>query len=104
MRSAGHDVAYAAERAEDPGDSALLAEAYAAGRILVTKDHDIGALVHRDDLPHNGVMLVDDLGDPAAETHLILSALQSHGERLAAGSFLRVTPSGVRESQGSAAS
>jgi predicted nuclease of predicted toxin-antitoxin system len=104
MRSAGHDVVYGAERTEDPGDRALLAEAHAGGRILLTKDHDLGALVHRDDLPHFGVMLIDDLGDPAAEVRLILSALLSHAGRLAEGAFLRVTPSGVRESQASPSS
>jgi predicted nuclease of predicted toxin-antitoxin system len=104
MRSAGHDVIYGAERIEDPGDQALLAEARADRRILVTKDHDLGALVHRDDLPHRGVMLIDDLGNPAEEARLILSALLSHAERLDAGAFLRVTSSGVRESQGSPSS
>jgi predicted nuclease of predicted toxin-antitoxin system len=87
-----------------PGDRALLAEAHAGGRILLTKDHDLGALVHRDDLPHCGVMLIDDLGNPAEETRLILSALLSHAERLAAGAFLRVTSSGLRESQSSPSS
>jgi len=42
LRDAGHDVVYVGERAADPGDQALLAEAATAGRILVTKDHDIG--------------------------------------------------------------
>ena len=48
MRDAGHDVVYIGERARDPGDEALLAEAAADRRIFVTKDHDIGALVDRD--------------------------------------------------------
>ena len=56
---------------------ALLAEAAADERIFVTKDHDIGALVHRDSLPRHGVLLVDDPGNAAAETELILAALSS---------------------------
>ena len=63
MRDAGHDVVHIGERARDPGDEALLAEAAADRRIFVTKDHDIGALVHRDRRPHCGVLLLDDLGD-----------------------------------------
>ena len=43
MRAAGHDVVYLGERTTDPGDQALLAEAVAEGRIILTKDHDIGA-------------------------------------------------------------
>jgi predicted nuclease of predicted toxin-antitoxin system len=67
LRAAGHDVVYLGEQTADPGDQALLAEAVAEGRIVLTKDHDIGVLVHRDRQPHCGVLLLDDLGDPAAE-------------------------------------
>ena len=42
MRAAGHDVVYLGERTADPGDQALLAEAVAEGRVVLTKDHDIG--------------------------------------------------------------
>ena len=66
MRAAGHDVVYLGERIR-----ALLAEAVAEGRIVVTKDHDIGVLIRRDLQPHCGVLLLDDLGDAAAETDLI---------------------------------
>ena len=71
-------------------------EAAAEGRIFVTKDHDIGVLVHRDRQPHFGVLLLDDLGDAEAESKLILTALQSHGDRLAGGAFLRATGAGIR--------
>ena len=71
MRAAGHDAVYLGERTADPGDRAPLAEAVAEGRIVVTKDHDIGVLVRRDLQPHCGVLLLDDLGDAAAETDLI---------------------------------
>ncbi|HTV29408.1 MAG TPA: DUF5615 family PIN-like protein [Xanthobacteraceae bacterium] len=99
MRDAGHDVAYAGERAADPGDEALLAEAAAKGRIFITKDHDIGTLVHRDRQPHAGVLLLDDLGDVAAETLLILSALSAHRAQLERGEFLRADAAGVRPSR-----
>jgi predicted nuclease of predicted toxin-antitoxin system len=100
LRDGGHDVVYAAERALDPDDEALLAEAVEDSRVFVTKDHDIGALVYRDLRAHCGVLLVDDLGFPAAESALILGALCSHPELLAAGAFLRAGAEGVRERQG----
>jgi predicted nuclease of predicted toxin-antitoxin system len=100
MRDAGHDVVYIGERARDPGDEALLAEAVADRRIFVTKDHDIGALVHRDRQPHRGVLLLDDLGDAAAETGLILSVLATQSDRLDSSALLRVSATGVRESRG----
>jgi predicted nuclease of predicted toxin-antitoxin system len=99
LRAAGHDVVYVAERAKDPGDQALLAEAFAEERVLLTKDHDMGALVHRDGLPHHGVLLLDDLGDAAAESEMISAALSSHGGRLMERAFLRAGQAGVRESQ-----
>jgi predicted nuclease of predicted toxin-antitoxin system len=100
MRAVGHDVVYVAERAADPGDTALLAEASAEGRAFLTKDHDIGALVHRDSLPHCGVLLMDDLGDAAAESKLILAALSSHRDQLTASAFLRAGAAGIREARG----
>src|SRR5262249_733377 len=100
MRDAGHDVVYVGERTADPGDQVLLAEAAAEGRIFVTKDHDIGALIHRDFNPHCGLLLLDDLGDAASEASLILAVLSSHSDRLAAGAFLRAGLAGVREAQG----
>jgi predicted nuclease of predicted toxin-antitoxin system len=100
MRGAGHDVIYVGERSADPGDQALLAEAVAEGRVILTKDHDVGVLVHRDLQPHCGVLLLDDLGDAAAELDLIFATLTSHHDRLAAGAFLRAGGAGVRESRG----
>lgn len=89
LRALGHDVVYSAERAEDPGDDVLLAEALADLRVFLTKDHDIGVLVHRDGQAHAGVLLIDDLGNAASETQLIESALERHGQQLEAGAFLR---------------
>lgn len=99
LRNAGHDVVYAAERASDPGDAALLAEAATEERIFISKDRDIGALVHRDKLPHRGVLLLDDLGDAGAEARLIVAVLASDGGQLAAGGFLRAGRNGIREPQ-----
>jgi predicted nuclease of predicted toxin-antitoxin system len=100
MRAAGYDVVYLSERTVDLGDQALIAEAVAEGRIILTKDHDIGALVHRDLQPHCGVLLLDDLGSAAAESRLILATLLSHRDRLAARAFLRAGEAGIREAWG----
>jgi predicted nuclease of predicted toxin-antitoxin system len=99
LRAAGHDVTYVAERSPDPGDSALLAEALAEGRVFISKDRDIGTLVHRDERSHCGVLLLDDLGDAAAEARLIAAVFGSHGQQLTAGAFVRAGRGGVREPQ-----
>lgn len=99
LRHHGHDVIHVAERPTDPGDDALLTEAVTQNRVFLTKDRDIGVLVYRDLRPHCGVLLVDDLGDAAAELMLILVVLASHQDALVAGAFLRAGSGGVRESQ-----
>ena len=68
LRDAGHDVAHVAERASDPGDSALLAEALTEHRVFISKDRDIGALVYRDGHAHCGVPLIDSVA--AGARHL----------------------------------
>lgn len=96
LRAAGHDVVHIAERAEDPGDEALLAEAHLEGRVLISKDHDMGRLVFRDASKHVGVMLIDDLGDPRREARLLMAVIAGEGAALSAGAFLRVSAYGVR--------
>lgn len=100
LRADGHDVIYSGERPADPGDAALLAEAFADRRVFVTKDHDVGALVFRDGAPHAGVLLIDDLGSVAEETALLRSSLRSYGDALAGGAFLRVDATGARIGRG----
>ena len=99
LRRDGHDVVHVAERAVDPGDAALLAEAVGQERVFITKDHDIGALVHRNKHAHLGVLLVDDLGNAEAETRLILSVLSSHATDIAERAFLRASEGAVRKSE-----
>lgn len=96
LRQDGHDVVYSAERALDPGDAELLAEALATRRIFITKDHDIGALVFRDGAQHAGVLLIDDRGNVAEETTLLLECVRAYGDALSAGGFVRVDVTGAR--------
>lgn len=44
VEAAGHDVVWAGDWAEDPGDDRILARAYDEHRILVTLDKDFGEL------------------------------------------------------------
>lgn len=96
LRAAGHDVVHSAEWPADPGDAALLQEAFTDGRVFITKDHDIGTLVFRDGAQHAGVLLIDDLGSSAEEAALLVQLCADHETALAASVFLRADASGVR--------
>lgn len=64
LEAAGHDVAAVADLPSDPGDEAILAQAAAEKRVLVTLDKDFGelAVLHRQS--HAGIVrLVDARAD-----------------------------------------
>lgn len=96
LRAAGHDIVYGAERASDPGDTALLAEAVTHRRVFITKDHDLGTLVFRDGAAHAGVLLIDDLGSAEEETALLQTTLAQTQDLLVAGAFVRARRNGWR--------
>lgn len=89
LREAGHDVAYAGERKTDPGYEALLEEACGQSRVLLTKDHDFGELIHRRSMQHAGVLVMDEPGDPVAEISLVLSVSSTFHDELSGGAFVR---------------
>jgi predicted nuclease of predicted toxin-antitoxin system len=89
LRALGHTVTYVAERDADPGDLAILSEAFTSGSVLLTKDHDIGALVFKHRQSHAGVLLIDDLGSAHEETNLVCALAAAWPEQFAAGAFVR---------------
>lgn len=56
LKAAGHDVIWAGDWLEDPGDEEILALAYKEGRILVTLDKDFGELVVVREQAHAGMI------------------------------------------------
>ena len=52
----GHDVIWAGDWAEDPGDDEILARAHREGRVLVTVDKDFGELAVVQKRPHSGII------------------------------------------------
>lgn len=98
LRDQGHDVQEARERGTDPGDEALLAQALAEGRVLVTLDKDFGALVFAKGKPHSGVVRLPDV--PAAgRIALFERLLATHQKDLAEGAVLTVRGDRVRISR-----
>jgi predicted nuclease of predicted toxin-antitoxin system len=58
LAAQGHDVFSVYEHARGMADEAVLAKAFAENRILITNDKDFGEKVHRERLPHHGVVLL----------------------------------------------
>jgi len=101
LRTQGHDIVHTAERAVDPGDAAIMSEAHASARVLLTKDNDIGALVFRDGMAHAGVLLFDDLGSAEDEATLLVENLRVWEKELGASGFVRAGKWGSRLAAGS---
>jgi len=60
LEAVGHDVAAVADQSADPGDAAILRQAAAEGRVVVTLDKDFGELAVVGRHPHTGILgLVD---------------------------------------------
>jgi len=58
---AGHDVIWAGDSEEDPGDEQLLARARDEGRVIVTLDKDYGEIAIVRGQPHAGIAALGEL-------------------------------------------
>jgi predicted nuclease of predicted toxin-antitoxin system len=95
LRAAGHDVVWAGEWSEDPGDEEILARAHAEGRILVTLDKDFGELAIAFGLRHSGLMRIVSIS-ARRQAGVILHVLGRYGGELQAGAVITASPGRVR--------
>jgi predicted nuclease of predicted toxin-antitoxin system len=95
LTAAGHDVVWAGEWAEDPGDEAILARALQERRVLVTLDKDFGELAIVRGEHHSGIVRIVDFAarDLAGAC---LQVLALHGADLIAGALVTVEPGRIR--------
>ena len=83
LRSAGFDVAYAAESDRGVADDALLAKAATEGRLLLTSDKDFGELVYRLGKATDGVVLIRLVGLSAdLKARLVVEAFSTRSGEL----------------------
>ena len=95
LETAGHDVVWAGEWSEDPGDAEILALAHAESRVLVTLDKDFGELVVVHQQPHSGVLRLVNL--PARQqAQVCLRVLDRFGEELGGGAIVTAEPGRIR--------
>jgi len=95
LKAAGHDVVWAGDWPEDPGDETMLARAYEERRILVTLDKDFGELVVLHGSPHCGVLRLVDFraGEQGA---LCARILHNHADELQASAIITAEPGILR--------
>lgn len=95
LRAAGHEVLWAGEWDEDPGDEEILTRAHRESRILITLDKDFGELAIVHGLSHSGILrLVDWPAQQQAKA--CLRALSLHGTELEQGAIVTAEPGRFR--------
>ena len=95
LAEAGHDVVWAGDWEEDPGDGEILARADRDGRILVTLDKDFGELAIVRDLPHHGILRLVNFS-VRYQAELCLRALELYGKELLRGAVVTAEPGRFR--------
>lgn len=95
LRAAGHDVVWAGDWAEDPGDEQVLARADREERVLVTLDKDFGEWAVLRRTPHRGILRL--VGCRAAQqAPACARVLALHGAELLAGAVITTEPTRLR--------
>jgi predicted nuclease of predicted toxin-antitoxin system len=95
LKSARHDVLWAGDWDQDPGDEEILAKAHNERRVPVTLDKDFGELAVVKRVPHSGILR--RVNFPARQQGLIaLQTLTHYGEDLRSGAIITVDARRIR--------
>ena len=92
---AGHDVIWAGDWNEDPGDEEILRRAHDEQRVLVTLDKDFGELAIRRGLSHSGIVRL--VGFSARQqANVCLAVIARYQDELRSGAIVTAEPGRVR--------
>jgi predicted nuclease of predicted toxin-antitoxin system len=91
----GHDVIWAGEWEEDPGDLEILDRAYKENRVLVTLDKDFGELAVVRRIKHCGIIRLVNIS-AVKQAEVCLSVMSRHSELLDKGAIITVDANRVR--------
>ena len=91
----GHDVVWAGEWSEDPGDEEILIRAHNEGRILVTLDKDFGEVAIVRGIAHSGIIRLVNLG-ARQQGKVCGHILAKYGKELLSGAMITAEPGRVR--------
>jgi predicted nuclease of predicted toxin-antitoxin system len=95
IEAAGHDVVWAGNWPQDPGDETILAVAAKEQRVLVTLDKDFGELAIARGLPHCGIIRLAGFS-ALRQAAVCLHVLSLHGDELLAGAIVTAEPGRLR--------
>ena len=95
LTSAGHEVVWAGDWSEDPGDQKLLGIAAREVRVLVTLDKDFGELAVLYNVPHAGIIRLVGFRS-VRQAEVCGRILAGYEKELAAGALITVEPGRVR--------
>jgi predicted nuclease of predicted toxin-antitoxin system len=95
LRALGHDVDWAGDWSEDPGDEEILRRANREGRVLITIDKDFGELAILKDQPHSGIVRLVNFS-ARQQASICAHVINLHTQELQSGSLLTVEPGRVR--------
>jgi predicted nuclease of predicted toxin-antitoxin system len=95
LADAGHEVIWAGDWPEDPGDQEILAKANSESRILVTLDKDFGELAIVKQQPHHGIIRLVNFSARFQGT-ACLSVLALHGAEVEKGAIVTAEPGRLR--------
>ena len=95
LENAGHDVEWAGDWPEDPGDEEILAGAHSQGQILVTLDKDFGEMAIVRGISHSGILRLVNLA--AREQGVVcVRIIAKYGEELQPGAIITAEPGRLR--------
>jgi predicted nuclease of predicted toxin-antitoxin system len=91
----GHDVVWAGDWQEDPGDLEILKRAHKESRLLITLDKDFGELAIVRKIPHSGIIRLVNIS-ARKQAEVCLYVISRYQELLLNGALLTVESDRVR--------
>lgn len=95
LEASGHNVVWAGQWPEDPGDEEILAIAHNEDRILVTLDKDFGEMAIVQKKSHSGIVRL--VNHSAKQQGIVcLRVIEKYGRELQSGAIVTVEPGRIR--------
>jgi predicted nuclease of predicted toxin-antitoxin system len=91
----GHDVVWAGDWPEDPGDAEILDRARADERVMITLDKDFGELEIVHGKPHRGIVRLVNIS-AHRQAEVCDHVLGLHADELSAGAVITAAPGHLR--------